>query len=358
MKILYFSTVNWNWIKQRPHFLCEYLSKKDMEVTYFSMTPFLKQRIFNKRLNTYLDINDKFVLPYASKINIIKTINSIYVKQLLNKKYDIVILTHPEQYYYLPKDLRYRAKIIYDCLDNSPYFYEGNKRCEVQRQEKEVCKKAHQIITSSRYLKNKIMKEYMVPDKNIEIVKNALDKSLENECKLLIKLKSPNLVYIGTIGEWLDINILIKYAHNNPNCTIYLIGPVDSSIRKKIHKKNQNIIFLGAIKHEEIKKYIIAGEIMLIPFKVNELIEGVDPVKLYEYLALNKPVITSYWDELEEYKSNNLVHFYDTYEQFVLGVEKIKNEVNTFSEINTDFIEKNNWEKRVESYVEIINKIM
>lgn len=355
MKILYFSTVNWKWIKQRPHFICEYLSQKEIEITYFSITPFLKQRIFHKKLNEYLCIKDKYVLPYASKISIIKKINIIYVKHLLNKKYDIVVLTHPNQYDYLPEKLKNNAKIIYECMDNIPYFYEGEIKNEVNLQEKQLCKNAHQIITSSVYLKNKIIKEYKVDTKKINVIKNALDKSLKNEYKSVIKLKSPNLIYIGTISEWLDIKILNKYAKDNPQYTIYLIGPVESKIMNKI---NNNIVFLGKVEHEEVKKYIKAGEIMLIPFKINELIKGVDPVKLYEYLALNKPVITSYWGELEEYKNNKLVYFYDTYEEFNLAIDRIKNEHNMLDGININFIEQNNWEKRVECYVKILYKIM
>lgn len=355
MKILYFSTVNWSWIKQRPHFICEYLGKKEIEITYFSVTPFLKQKIVQKRLSEYLYIKDKFVLPFAAKIRIVEKLNIIYVKSLLNKKYDIVIITHPKQYEYLPKDLKNNSKIVYECMDNIPYFYQGKIKSEVIIQEKQLCEKVDQIITSSIYLKNKIVREYKINEEKIEVIKNALDKSIEDACEASIKLKSPNLIYIGTISEWLDINILNKYAKDNPQCTIYLIGPIE---KIKNDKMNDNIVFLGSIEHKDVKEYIKNGEIMLIPFKINELIKGVDPVKLYEYLALNKPVVTSYWKELNEYKENKLVYFYNTYEEFVLAIDKIKKDVNHFDEINADFVEQNNWEKRVEYYEKILNRNM
>lgn len=355
MKILYFSTVNWKWIKQRPHFICEYLSKREMEVTYFSITPLFKQKIFYKELNKYLYVKDRFVLPYASKIGIIKKINIIYVKYLLNKQYDVVVLTHPEQYDYLPKKLKNNSKMIYECMDNIPYFYEGSKIIKLEKQEKELCKNVHQIITSSDYLKNKIKNKYDIEDKKIEIVKNALEESFKNECEEVISLKSPNLIYIGTIGDWLEINMLNQYAQNNPHYTIYLIGPMDSKIRSKIVEKN--IVIVGTIKHEDVKKYIKSGEIMLIPFKVNELIKGVDPVKIYEYLALNKPVVTSYWAELEQYKNNRLVYFYKNYEEFSLLIDTIRTEDTPIYKANINFINENNWRKRVENYIEIIKKL-
>ena len=355
MKLLYFSTVNWKWIKQRPHFICEYLSKKEIDVTYFSITPLFKQKILYKKLDECLYVKDKYVLPYATKIRIIKKINIMYVKYFLNRKYDIVILTHPEQYDYLPEKLRNNSIIIYECMDNIPHFYEGNRVTKIEKQEKKLCQCSNHIITSSVYLKNKIQNKYAIDDKKIEIIKNALDESFKNDCKELIKLKSPNLIYIGTIGKWLDISILNEYAHNNPNYTIYLIGPMDSKIMNEI--VNKNIITLGPIKHEDVKKYIKFGEIMLIPFKVNKLIKGVDPVKIYEYLALTKPVVTSYWQELEQYKNNNLVYIYKNYEEFSLAIDKIKIDHNLPYKINVNFIEENNWIKRVEDYIKVIKKV-
>lgn len=357
MKILYFSTVNWKWIKQRPHFICEYLSKKEIDVVYFSITPFLKQKIFHKKLNKYLYIKDKFVLPYSSKFSIVKKINILYVSHMLNEKYDIVILTNPEQYDYLPDNLKFTSKIIYECMDNMPYFYEGYKRVLIEEKEKQLCRNVCKIITSSNYLKNKFIKEYMISQEKIEVIKNALDESIKNECEKSVELKSPNLVYIGTISEWIDVDVLVKYAQRNTNYTIYLIGPVDMKIKKKINKRNTNIIFLGSIEHKNVKRYIKSGDVMLIPFKINELTRGVDPVKLYEYLALNKPVVTTYWDELQAYKNNELVYFYNTYEEFILTIEKIKNENIIDNGINTDFIKQNSWENRVKYYIKVLEKL-
>lgn len=357
MRILYFSTVNWKWIKQRPHFICEYLSKRELDITYFSITPFLKQKIFCGKLNKYLYIKDRFVLPYSSKINMIKKINMLYIKQILNEKYDVVVLTHPEQWDYLPRNLKVTSKIIYECMDNIPYFYEEDRRTLLKKQEERLCEIASKIITSSYFLKNKIIDEYSISQRKIEVIKNALDKSLKNECREQVRLRSPNLIYIGTISEWIDVDILSKYAQDNPDYTIYLIGPAGTKIKNRICKTNSNIIFLGSIKHEEVKEYIKSGEVMLIPFKINELIKGVDPVKLYEYLALNKPVITSYWMELDSYKNNELVYFYDTYDEFVLAIDKIKNDVINKRGINIDFIEENTWENRVECYIKILEKL-
>lgn len=354
MKVLYFSTVNWKWIKQRPHFLCEYLSDEGIEVTYFSITPFLKQHIVNKQINKFLLIKDRFVLPYGSKLLVIKKLNIMYVKFLLKKKYDIIILTHPEQYEYLPNKLKNSTKIIYECMDNIPYFYKEDKIKIIEKKEKYLCRQSEQIITSSDYLKNKIINKYKIEVEKATVIKNALDKSLIKNNEPLIELKYPNLMYIGTISNWLDMDILERYARENPKYTIYIIGPIEKNM-KKINESN--IVLLGAVKHVEVSRYIKSGQIMLIPFKVNELIKGVDPVKLYEYLSFNKPVITSYWNELNQYNDNELVYFYKDYTEFKHAVEKIENKTNEYKKIDNNFIEENTWKQRVVDYLEVLKKV-
>ncbi|NME83079.1 glycosyltransferase [Clostridium sp. SM-530-WT-3G] len=358
MKILYFSTVNWKWIKQRPHFICTYLSESGYDITYLSITPFLKQKKFTGKLNKNLSIKDKYVIPYSSKIKVVKLINRFYIKSILKKEnYDIVILTHPEQYQYLPDDLLdKKVKKIYECMDNIPYFYSGSMREKVIEQERMLCKNVDYIIASSNYLKEKIVNNYMADSNKIEVIKNALDSSIllsNNHSE--IKLSHPNLVYIGTVGEWFDMDVLEKFARKYSYYKIYIIGPVDKEKVKR--RKSKNIIFIGSIDHKQISNYIQNGDIMLIPFKVNELIKGVDPVKIYEYLVFNKPVLTSYWKELEGYKENEYVYFYENFDEFVKNVESIVNNNICNTNINYNFYQKNNWLSRVDKYRVIIKNL-
>jgi len=354
MKILYFSSVNWRWIKQRPHFISQYLSENGIDITYFSMTPLFKQKIFNKRINESLYINDRYVIPYSSKFDVIKKINKLYINLFINKNYDIVILTHPDQYYYLPNKLKEKCKIIYECMDNIPYFYNGKIKEDIMKKEYDLCKKVHKIIVSSNYLKEKVINKYSVDCNKVDVIKNAVDDiNIDNNIKG-VALKHPNLMYIGTVSNWLDLKILNKFARKNPQYTIYIIGPVE---KKRIINIESNIILLGAIKHEQVKEYILSGDIMLIPFIVNELIKAVDPVKMYEYLAFNKPVLTSYWQELDSFSNCSLVNYYNNYNMFELGVRKIQEEKHDKFIINDKFIKENNWKERSKEYIKILNRI-
>lgn len=355
MNVLYFSTVNWKWIKQRPHFICEYISKKNIEVMYFSITPLFKQKISKYTVNRTLEINDRFVIPYASRYKLIKEINKLFVKRLLKKKFDIVVLTHPEQIEYLPNNIIQNSKIIYECMDNMPYFYSGKQTDLIEKKEYELCRLVDTIITSSKYLKERIVKEYKIDENKITIIKNAFDKSILDNDIEKVTLKYPSIVYVGTISEWLDIDMILEYAKKHSEHYIYMVGPTENKI-KTILSNYKNIILVGAVEHKFVKTYIESGNIMLIPFKINELIKGVDPVKIYEYLALGKTVVTSYWEELDSYNNNAKVKFYSNFEEFEELIESnIQKEL--ISGIpNKEFIIENTWEDRALKYIEVLYK--
>ena len=61
---------------------------------------------------------------------------------------------------------------------------------------------------------------------------------------------------------------------------------------------------------------------------------------------------------MDIYKKNELVNFYNSYEEFCIAKEKIEDEYNSKEFINFKYIEENNWGKRVEIYERIIDEII
>lgn len=359
MNILYFSLVNWNWIKQRPHFTAYYLAKNNFQVDYFSMTPLLKQKI-KVRNNEYLNdknlyLKDIFVLPFSSKNKLIKKINKMYVKTFFRKTYDYIILTHPSQYYYLPDHFKKNTKIIYDCMDNIPEFYTGKYKDFLVKEEKKLCETSWKITTSSDFLKEKIVEKYGINNKKVTTIRNATNLRGTQISKIeQLPLKHPNLMYIGTIDEWLDFESLKHIATVNKDITIYLLGPINKIINNIFEKLPSNIVYLKKVEHEEIPKYICSADIMLIPFKVNELIEAVDPVKMYEYLFYGKTVICSYWKELDYFSNYKDLYFYkDSYD-----FKEVLDEVlytNSYLDNHISLKEDYHWESRIKDFLILLS---
>ena len=347
-RLLYFSNVNWKWIKQRPHFIPYYMSKKNIYVEFISINSLFKTKATRNVLGG-LNINECYVIPLSSRFKCVENINTWLIKKKISRmKYDFIILTHPNHYLYIPEKYFEESKIIYECMDNIPYFYKGELRKNCIRREYETIKRVDQVVVSSNYLKQALTTRYPDYDVPIDVVFNSLDKDSFCKQPTKIKLNSPNLVYIGTIDEWLDIRLLNDFAANHPEYTIYLIGP----LVKKIEQCRDNIIFLGSIDHSQVLDYICSSDIMIMPFLVNELTKAVDPVKIYEYIGMNKPVLCSHWGELDKF--SEFVYFYETLKEFEKQISVISKEPRDNRGKNDDFIEENNWGNRVDQFLDVI----
>jgi len=346
LKILYFSTVNWKWIKQRPHFIAYYLSQQGHDVDYLSLNP-LGKTMIQKTVGERLRVIDSYVLPFALKFRFVEQLNIAYIKsRLSSKRYDVVILTSPRHYRYIPASVRAECRLVYECMDNIPYFYEGDLRERMLDWERETLDIADAVIVSSDKLNREL--QYRSPNKELSIktIHNALDKKAFSQRPGRVELQEPNLLYLGTIDSWLDWDTLIRFAENHPRYTIYLVGPCN--IKKKLPS---NILCLGAVPHHEVIDYIFSGNVLLLPFQVNELTEAVDPVKMYEYLSMDKSVISSYWPELEKFKCDNL-QFYRSYDEF--EIHALKSHAKKAGVLNQGFLEDHNWDKRVYEYMEYL----
>ncbi|MFW5670170.1 MAG: glycosyltransferase [Acetivibrio ethanolgignens] len=364
INVLYFSQVGWKWIKQRPHFMPEALAKQGCNVTFFALA-IGKHKPVSIIENSF-QVKEVKGVRGSEKYFVSRMLNRIICRKYLNDDFsetvDIVILTYPFQYDFLNENLK-KKTIIYDCMDNIPLFYNGSVKSTMIRMEKTLCDKSEKIIVSSEKLKEVICKRYGINEEKMHVIRNALSKKIlekDYEVRNLQKnsimqetIKCPNLVYVGTVGEWLDYELINKFAKENPNIYIYLVGPQSKEVKKLQRIFSDNVIFTGSKSHKEAMGYISLADIVILPFKVNELIECVDPVKMYEYIGLGKKVVSAYWKELDFYENITNVRFYKTVQEFDSLVKELFSDTRVLK-ADIDFVNRNNWDKRAEKLYRVI----
>jgi 2-polyprenyl-3-methyl-5-hydroxy-6-metoxy-1,4-benzoquinol methylase/glycosyltransferase involved in cell wall biosynthesis len=100
--------------------------------------------------------------------------------------------------------------------------------------------------------------------------------------------------YYGALASWFDYALLDALAARRPDWNFLLIGPdYDGSIRGSPALRRPNIYWIGPKQYTELPGYLQALTCALIPFRCNEITRATSPLKLYEYLAGGKPVITT-----------------------------------------------------------------
>ena len=92
-----------------------------------------------------------------------------------------------------------------------------------------------------------------------------------------------------------------------------------------------------------------------MPFKVNSLIEAVDPVKLYEYVSFLKPILAPRYKETERF--SRFVNLYDDLNGLLEEVDELLNKNNRKYEKSDalKFIVDNTWDVRTDFIISRIN---
>lgn len=354
-RVCYFSLVTWKWIKQRPHFVALKIAEKyKVDYTYLEVIKkYQKQN--NKELsvadnnvdNNNLNIKPFYIYPGEKKFKLLQNLRFL---KMIFINYDKVVFTQPNQVEYLfLKVLKMnKTTIFYECMDNYigwekiPYAFENNER--------NLIGYSKNIFVSSQSLKSMLVEKYSIDSNKVVLVRNGYDHNLfDNYKKQKTNLSKPNVVYIGTIDEWFDIDNIVDYAKKNKKIKFYLIGPINPKM-KKINKLNiSNIIVYGPIEHKQVPSFIDDSTVMIMPFKINEIIKYVDPVKIYEYLYFKKPIVSSYWKELDQF--NDLMYYYKDKDEFEKVLDKALNSKFKETKRYDKIMEESKWDNRLDIYL-------
>lgn len=369
MKIIYISLVDWYWIKQRPQHFVELLSKMGNEVVYLCSKPWknnLGNNLNKIKINCNLDIIRKRTFPIniSDKIRVLKIVNNLIMKckiKSIDENIETIIITHPRHIEYIPKDLLIKCKIIYDCMDDYGKFKCGGDEL-IKKLELKTIMNVDKVIVSSSYLKSQILNKYseLINEKRIEVIENGVDinnfdlsklKYLKDVNSIDIYEDKINMVYIGTVAEWFDVETIEYAAKTNSNIIINIIGPIDSISEdfKKLYRY-QNIKILGKRPYEEIPHILSKMDIAIMPFIVNDVVKAVNPVKIYEYLSMGMPVISVKYNETEKFGEK--IYLYSNKYEFVKKIEDAME--NKFDQSRIEYAQNNTWQKRVDKLYEII----
>jgi len=127
------------------------------------------------------------------------------------------------------------------------------------------------------------------------------DRSLPSD---LADIPRPIAIYVGAMDKWFDFAAVDAMAAALPDVSFVLIGP-DDLARQRL-TGHANIHLLGRRQFSTLPSYLHNSDVGLIPFDVaghGDLVNGVHPLKLYEYLASGLPVVSAAWDEIAHLKS-------------------------------------------------------
>jgi glycosyltransferase involved in cell wall biosynthesis len=152
------------------------------------------------------------------------------------------------------------------------------------------------------------------------------------------------------------VDLICSIAERHPEYSILLVGPVANGFGKL--KQHQNITMVGTKNYSVLPQYMTCMDVCLIPFNINRVTLAANPIKMYEYLAAGKPVVSTALPEV----CNNAAHVVKIAQDESDFIKKVEQ---TLSEAENDeerlrirerisFAKNNSWQKRVEEIAALL----
>lgn len=222
-----------------------------------------------------------------------------------------------------------------------------------------ISKKSDLIFSVSKSLRDEFLREkdevYWIPNGvDVDFFKRAREVPRE-----LANLKKPIIEYVGVVQDRLDVELLKKIATRFKDASVVLIGPVQN--RRIINELRchllNNISYLGRIDHIDIPGFMQAADVCIIPHVKNKFTVSMNPLKVYEYLAAGKPVVSTCKESMEVL--SDLVYFADNTEQFVDLVNvALRNGKKASDQAHDKFLKYVDWDYRIEEMMNAIESFL
>ena len=105
----------------------------------------------------------------------------------------------------------------------------------------------------------------------------------------------PVAVYVGTLhGDRLDIDLCVATAHAlDVTRHLVLVGPNALAPEQRSRLDDAGVVMLGARPSSEVPAYVQHADVLVVPHVVTPFTDSLDPIKLYEYQAAGRPVVST-----------------------------------------------------------------
>lgn len=349
---VFYPYVEWNLpIFQRPHQIALELSKRD-DVLYF----FCSSNCNNDNIeNVYEQINDNlFVVTdydFLCNVDTNKRVIHLYSADTIS------------DYKIVEEALDRKDKVLYEYIDeiheeithSLPEHY-------LEKHHKILKNENCYVIATADKLYNDIKK---VRKKNFALATNGVNIAdfIRNEVDIIpdeikdLKAKYKKLIcYYGALAVWFDYELVRKISHKFPDYAIALIGvEYDDAFKKSQITNLPNVHYLGKKNYYDLHKYSENTDLLIIPFLLNEITESTSPVKLFEYMATNVPILTTNMKECRKYKSVIIGKNHDDF------LDKIDSTIDLINDpkylaLETKEAEENTWKQKSETIIELLEK--
>jgi glycosyltransferase involved in cell wall biosynthesis len=229
-------------------------------------------------------------LPWVRKVNrglVLTAVRNILEKYGLSN--GVTVATVPNACDYAGR--LGEKRVIYYCVDDFSEW-PGIRKDVAEKMERALIATADAFIATSRKLHTRLG-EYGKPN---YLLPHGVDLRLfssepENENHCLRKIPKPRVGYFGLFDERSDEKLIAGVASRLKEWSFVFTGPI--AVRSSLLGELQNVFFTGRVPYGELPTVVKGLDVLCIPYKMNLLTDAITPLKLKEYLATGRPIVST-----------------------------------------------------------------
>jgi glycosyltransferase involved in cell wall biosynthesis len=313
-----------------------------------------KRESANEANTENLTVCQPFMLP-GSRSRAVRRFNARSVAgkvQTLLDRLDIhdpvVVATVPNASEY-PELLEGR-KTIYYCVDDFS-LWPGLDADGVREMEARLIERANSIIAVSDTLFHRLAKY----GKPTHLLTHGVDLEMfsipaTSEHALIEKIAKPRVGFFGLIDGRMNWDLIEPLARRMPKVSFVFAGPADATAGElpRVH----NIHYVGNINYHDLPRFIAGVESLILPYRTGELSESISPLKLKEYVATGKPVVSTPIAEARRW--SDVIWNASTVAEWVMALNSVVGQApNHHRLVDDQRLSQESWKHKADEFLEI-----
>lgn len=252
---------------------------------------------------------------------------------------------------------------VFDVLDENLSFPGLKHRHVLQRKFAYILKHVNVITAVSRFLVDELQDSYGVM---AHYLPNAVDfdrfsyqPAYSQPLQELSSLERPLFGFVGALTSWIDFELLRAVADRLERGTVVLVGPVATGAVPEgaLHllHGHPRVAYLGPQPYERVPHFLHQFDVLVLPRNYETHSLASDPLKLYEYMATGKPIVSTAIPSAMRFAG--LVYVCRDCRDFISSLERALGEWSQeMAQKQRDAVREMSWHSRAKAMMELVHR--
>jgi len=244
---------------------------------------------------------------------------------------------------------------VYYCTDDYSAMPGVNERV-VRLMDEETTRKSDLVFVASETLlvpKRRLNPNVYVSPHGVDV--NHFGQAQDSRLPVppeMLGMSHPIVGFFGLIERWIDLDLIRFLAESRPQWTFVMIGRLASPAEQL--QRLPNVHFLGKRPYEDLPMYGKHFDVGILPYHLNRQVIHANPLKLREYLAMGKPVVSVSTNEIEKYAE--VIEIAHSPEEFLAKLDSALSRPSTQADVQRrlDRVANESWDAQVDRVLKIV----